>query len=314
MRKTLVGVDLGGTNIRAALATGETEHAPPVHRGTPAGDGPAAVLDAVAECVREAAGRPVDGVAIGIPGPLDPRTGVVHAAPHLPGWEELPAAQLLSQRVGAPVAVRNDAKLAGFAEWKAGAGKGSRHLIFITASTGIGGALILDGRPYDGPTGSGGEIGHFPLGLDGPPCGQGHPGCLEGFAAGTGIAGSARRAVASGSATSLSSLPVDSIDARAVEEAAEAGDQLSMQIFHDAGRALGRQIGGLINLLSPEVIVIGGGLINAGDLLFGPLSQGVKEMAFEYMASRCRIVRAGLGTDAGLVGAVAWAVHTFGDA
>jgi glucokinase len=307
-----VGVDLGGTNIRAAVATGETEHAPPVHRGTPAEQGSDAVLDAIAECVREAAGRAVDGVAIGIPGPLDPHTGVVHTAPHLPGWHELPAGELLSERIGCPVAVRNDASLAGFAEWKAGAGKGVKHFIFLTASTGIGGALILDGRLYDGVGGSAGEVGHSPMGLDGPACGQGHVGCLEGFASGTGIAAAARRALAAGAVTSLRELDPGQVDARAVEEAANAGDELSRELFSDAGRAIGRAIGGLINLLNPEVIAVGGGLINAGELLFAPLRAGVAEIAFESPASRCRIVQAALGTDAGLVGAVAWAVHTFG--
>ncbi len=308
---TLVGVDLGGTNIRAAVATGEVTHAPPVHHPTPAGGGPGVVLDAVAACAREAAGGPIDGLAIGIPGPLDPRSGVVHAAPHLPGWHELPAGQMLSERLGCPVAVRNDAKLAGFAEWKAGAGRGAKHFIFVTVSTGIGGALILDGRPYDG-AGSAGEIGHMPLGLDGPACGQGHPGCLEGFASGTGIAAAAARAVASGTHTSLAQLPPDQVDARAVEEAARAGDAVSAGLFDAAGRAIGRALGGLINLLNPERIAVGGGLINAGELLFTPLDAGVREMAFEYPLSRCTIVPAGLGTDAGLVGAVAWAAHTFG--
>jgi glucokinase len=311
--KTLVGVDLGGTNTRAAVATGEAQHTPPVHRATPAAQGPDAVLDAIAECVREAAaGSALDGMAIGIPGPLDAASGVVHDAPHLPGWHELPARQLLSERLACPVAVHNDASLAGFAEWKAGAGQGSTHFIFITASTGIGGGLVLDGRLYAGASGSAGEVGHSPVGLDGPACGQGHPGCLEGFASGTGIANAARRALSGETSTTLRSVAANMIDARVVQEHAERGDELSRAIFHDAGRALGRAVGGLINLLNPEIVAIGGGLINAGELLFAPLRAGVLEIAFQYPASRCRIVEAALGTDAGLVGAVAWAVHTFG--
>ena len=166
----------------------------------------------------------LDGAAIGIPGPLDPASGVVHAAPHLPGWHELPAGPMLAKLLGCPVVIRNDASLAGFAEWKAGAGAGTRHFLFITASTGIGGALIIDGRLYDGGSGTGGEVGHSPMGLDGPPCGQGHPGCLEGFASGTGIAGQARAAVAAGEQTSLAGLDPEQFDARAVQQAAHAGD------------------------------------------------------------------------------------------
>ncbi|MBV8301539.1 MAG: ROK family protein [Candidatus Dormibacteraeota bacterium] len=312
MSAPLVGVDLGGTNIRAACATGPTTHGPITWRSTPAANGPEAVIDAVADCIREASGGQTPaGVAIGIPGPLDPGTGVVHAAPHLAGWTEVPARDLLSARTGSPVAVRNDASMAGFAEWKAGAGAGARHFIFITASTGIGGALVLDGIPHDG-IGSAGEVGHMPIDPQGPPCLQGHPGCLEGTASGTAIAAAAKRALAAGRESSLRDLPADELTAKDVENAANDGDALAIELFAGAGRALGRAVGGLINLLAPEVIVIGGGLINAGDLLFAPLRAAVPEMAFAYPLSKCRIVPAALGTDAGLVGAIAWAVHTFG--
>jgi glucokinase len=313
VNRLLVGVDLGGTNIRAAVATGETTHGDPVRRPTLAQRGPRAVLDDVAECVREAAhGASVDGVAIGIPGPLDPISGVIHSAPNLPGWHEVPAADELSRRLGCRVVVHNDASLAGYAEWKVGAGAGTKHFVFITASTGIGGALILDGDLYDG-AGRAGEVGHTPMGFDGPACGQGHPGCLEGTASGTGIANAARQELSRGEQSSLTRIAPEAIDARAVEEAARAGDELAIRLYGVAGRALGRAIGGLVNLLAPEVIVVGGGLINAGELLFTPLRTAVPEIAFEVPLQRCRIVTAALGTDAGLVGAVAWAVRVFGD-
>ena len=313
MNRTLVGVDLGGTHLRAAVATGPTTHAVPVVRDTPARDGPAAVLDAVAACATHAAGgATIDGLAIGIPGPLDATTGVVHATPNLAGWHEVPAAQELGRRLGCPVAVHNDARLAGFAEWVAGAGRGTRHFIFITASTGVGGALVLDGELYNG-AGSAGEVGHTPVGPDMPPCNQGHPGCLEGSASGTGIAHAARQALDSGVRSSLSGANPTTLDARAVEEAALAGDELSIRLFADAGRVLGRAIGGLINLLAPEVIAVGGGLISAGDLLFAPMRRAITEIAFEWPAAHCRVVEAGLGGDAGLVGAIAWAVRSFGD-
>ncbi|MBV8194513.1 MAG: ROK family protein [Candidatus Dormibacteraeota bacterium] len=315
MNGVLVGVDLGGTNIRAAIATGPVTHAAPVHAATPAAEGPDAVLDAVASAANEAAaaaGKRIAGLAIGIPGPLDPSTGVVHAAPHLAGWNETPAGDLLGSRLGCPVAVRNDATLAGYAEWVSGAGKGTRHFVFMTVSTGVGGALVLDGEPYDG-IGSAGEVGHAPVDPDGPPCGQGHPGCLEGTASGTAIARAARAALASGTRSTLSSADPSTLDARAVEDAAKRGDELSIRLFAEAGRAIGRACGGLVNTLAPETIAIGGGLINAGDLLFKPLLAAVPEIAFAWPLSRCRILPAALGTDAGLVGAVAWAVHTFGD-
>jgi glucokinase len=313
MTEALIGVDLGGTSIRAAVATGAVTHGEPVHRDTPSREGPAAVLDAVAECARQAAaGVPIRGLAIGIPGPLDPSAGIVHNTPNMTGWNEIPAAAMLSERVGCPVVICHDAAAAGYAELKAGAGRGARHLLFITVSTGIGGALFIHGDLYDGATGSAGEVGHTPISDDGPPCGQGHPGCLEGTASGTAIAALARAELAAGTASSLSELDRASIDARAIAAAANAGDALSLRVFNVAGHALGRAIGGFINVLAPDSIVIGGGLIHAGDLLLGSaFHAAVSQIAFEIPASRCKIVTAALGTDAGLIGAVAWAVRSF---
>jgi glucokinase len=311
---TLVGVDLGGTNIRAAVATGAHTHTTPATAPTPAQQGPDAVVAAIADCVRAAAGgAPVDGLAVGIPGPLDPRRGVVYAAPHLAGWDNFDAGAALSARCGCPVAIHNDANLAGYAEWVAGAGRNTTDFVFITASTGVGGALILNGDLYAGRSGTAGEVGHMPLGPEYPPCGEGHVGCLEGTASGTAIANAARRAVQAGEATTLATIAPQDIDGRSVQDAANAGDEVALRIFTLAARTLGRAVGGMINLLSPEVVVIGGGLINAGELLFGPLRAAVGEMAFTVPAQQCRIVKAELGTDAGLVGAVAWAVKTFGE-
>ncbi len=169
MTAALIGVDLGGTSIRAAVAIGDMTHGEPVHRDTPSRDGPAVVLDAVAECAREAAGTThIRGLAIGIPGLLDPGAAAVHDAPNMAGWTEVPAAAMLSERVGCPVVICHDAAAAGYAELKAGAGRGARHLLFITVSTGIGGALFIDGDLYDGATGSAGEVGHTPVSDDGP--------------------------------------------------------------------------------------------------------------------------------------------------
>lgn len=313
MSRRLVGVDLGGTLIRAALATGPATHQPPVRQPTPAAVPPDGLLDAVAGAVLQATGGGApDGVAIGIPGPLDPERGLVYAAPNLHQWRDVPARQMLEDRVKCPVAIQNDARLAGFAEWIAGAATGVRHMVFMTVSTGVGGGLVLDGELYSGAAGVAGELGHVVVDPDGPACHQGHRGCLEGAASGTAIARRARELLAAGQASSLASLPEETVDARAVATAAAAGDELAVRLYADAGRALGLRIGGLLNTLSPEVVVIGGGLINAGELLFAPMRQAVGEIAFAAAQQRCRIVPAALGTDAGLVGAVAWAVRCFG--
>jgi glucokinase len=315
MKRRLVGIDLGGTSIRAAVAIAPGRHDDPVRVPTPAAKGPEAVLDACAAAAKKACGGAnPDGVAIGVPGPLDPASGVVYDAPHLPGFSGLEVGRLLSERLGGcPIAVENDAKLAAFAEFTIGAGAGADPFIFVTVSTGIGGGLVTGGVLFHGAAGTAGEVGHVAASPDGPACGQGHIGCLEGISSGTAIAKRARAAIKAGQATSLSSTPEDQIDAMAVEHAARGGDALSKQLFDDAGRALGRALGGLINLLSPEVIVIGGGLINTGDLLFDPLYRALPEIAFQAPRERCRIVTAALGTDAGLVGATAWALRRLGE-
>jgi glucokinase len=312
--RRLVGVDLGGTLIRAALATGPATHQPPVRHPTPRGATPGELLDAVAVAVREASGGAApDGVGIGIPGPLDPSGGRVFAAPNLHGWTDVPARDMLQERVGCPVAIQNDANLAGFAEWIAGAGAGTRDMVFVTASTGVGGGLVLGGELYSGVSNSAAEIGHAMIDPDGPPCGQGHRGCLEGSASGTAIARKARELLGEGRPSSLASLAPETVDARAVADAAAAGDALAIELYREAGRYLGWAIGGLLNLLSPQAVVIGGGLINAGELLLAPLREAVADIAFDAPRSHCRIVPAALGTDAGLVGAVAWAVRCFGE-
>lgn len=306
----LVGIDLGGTSIRAAMATGAATHGDRVQRRTPHADGPEAVLAVCAQAAREAAGGTPDGVAIGIPGPLDPKGGVVYAAPHLQGWTNVGARDILEGQLGCPVAVHNDANLAGYAEWVAGAGREADPFLFVTVSTGIGGAIIHGGDLYGGASGSAAEIGHLAVAPGGPACGQGHPGCLEGLASGTAIAERLSDELAHGERSMVAA----GADAGGVAVAARAGDELCLRLYREAGQALGRALGGVINLLSPAVIVIGGGMLNNIDLLEVPLHSGIGEIAFAVPAERCRVEHAALGTDAGLVGATAWAVRSFGPA
>lgn len=307
----LVGIDLGGTSIRAALATGPTSYAERVvRRPTPASDGAAAVIAACAAAAHDVAGGSPDGIAIGIPGPLDPESGVVFAAPHLPGFDNLPARGMLAEAAGCPVAIHNDSNLAGYAEWVAGMGRGSRTFVFVIIGTGIGGAVIIDGTLLVGTAGTAAEVGHVPYTLDGPPCGQGHTGCLEGAASGTGIARRAAAALAAGEESALRH--VGSLNASVIADAARAGDPLARRVFVQAGRALGRSFGALVNILGPDAIAVGGGVGSQTDLLEEPMRSSMAEIAFEVPLRRCRLGRAELGSEAGLVGAVAWAVRSFG--
>ena len=308
----LVGIDLGGTSIRAALSTGPTTYAKRVvRRPTPASSGPEAVISACAEAARDVAGGTPDGVAIGIPGPLDPERGVVFAAPHLPGFEDLPAREMLSEAAGCPVAIHNDSNLAGYGEWAAGMGRGARIFILVTMGTGIGGAVIIEGTLLVGTAGTAAEMGHVPWSLDGPLCGQGHPGCLEGIASGTGIARCAAAALAAGEESSLRA--ITPLTTSAIADAARAGDPLATRVFADAARALGRSFGALVNILGPDAIALGGGVGGTcADLLLAPIRAGMAEIGFVAPLQHCRVGQAELGQDAGLVGAVAWVVRSFG--
>jgi glucokinase len=305
----LVGIDLGGTSIRAAVATGPTTYGARVVRRTPAARGPEAVIAACAAAAKEVAGGRPDGIAIGIPGPVDLAEGIVFAAPHLPGWESLPARDMLSRAAGCPVAIHNDSNLAGYAEWVAGMGRDTGTFVFVIVGTGIGGAMIIDRDLYVGTVGTAVELGHMAATLDGPRCGQGHVGCLEGIASGTGIASQAAAAIAAGEVSQLrGTVP---LTASAIADAARAGDPLARRVYAEAGLALGRAFGGVVNLLGPEALAIGGGVGSNIDLLHGPLRDAMAEIAFEAPLRRCRVGPAELGSDAGLVGAVAWAVRTF---
>ncbi len=306
----LVGVDLGGTSIRAAVATGPATYGEPVvRRSTPAVDGPEAVLQACAEAAREAAGGTPEGIAIGIPGPLSPASGVVFAAPHLPGFESLEARRMLAEAAGCPVAIHNDSNLAGYAEWVAGMGRGTRRFVFVIVGTGIGGAIIIDGELQVGVAGTAAEVGHVPASPDGPRCGQGHLGCLEGVASGSGIANRAAAAMAAGERSRVAGIVP--LDASQIAAAARAGDVLAARVYREAGRALGRSFGGLVNILGPDAIAVGGGVGSHYDLLETPIGEGMAEIAFATPLRQCRMGRAELGSDAGLVGAVAWAVRSF---
>jgi glucokinase len=311
MNKRLVGVDLGGTNIRAALALTATTHGDRVERPAPKGEPPdEAIAACVATILEACGGNTPDGVAIGIPGPLNPETGIVFAAPNLGPWDNVDARKKFSEALSCPVAIYNDSKLGGYAEWVTGAGVGTKNMIFITVGTGIGAALIFESELYGGAVGASGEIGHVYAAGDAV-CALGHLGCLEAVASGTAIGVQGRAAVERGEDTLLSSLDPARINGQAVSAAAQGGDRLARQIISDAGSVIGRSIASLINVLNPEVVVVGGGVMESGELFFEPLHQAVARSAVAVSANSCRVVAAGLGTDAGLVGACAWAWKNF---
>ncbi len=321
-----VGLDLGGTTLTGLLVDALGRIRARRRRETPADRSLETVLavirDMAVELLAEAAGglrepavipllRPVAGVGVGVPGPVDPERGVCLFSPNL-GWRDVDVASYLQESLGLPVKVDNDVRVATLGEGWIGAARPFLTFIVITVGTGVGSGVVLDGRLWRGPGFSAGEIGHIPVDTrpDAPLCGCGRRGCLETLASGRAIEREARaaadRAAQGGERTSLAGLLLDKgrISARDVAEAARAGDIVARRIFETAAEHLGVGVAAAVNLFNPEAVVIGGGVAGAWDLLQPILERTVRERAFPPNHRSLRaVLPAALGEDAGAVGA-----------
>lgn len=309
-RNSVIGVDLGGTNVRSAVvdeAGRITHHNKLSVAGSRSAD---AVIDRIIACVSQTmdgCGRErVVGVGVGTPGLIIAETGIVVYAPNVPGWTDLPLKAILENRLNLPVAIENDANAAAIGEHWVGAGKGVRHMICMTLGTGVGGSIILNNQIWRGANGAGGEVGHTTVIENGVLCGCGAPGCLEAYASAPAIARQAREALLDGQDSMLTQLcgsDPRALTSAMVAEAAQAGDPVAFAVMHRSATLLGVAIASLTNLLNPELFVIGGGVINAGNLIFDPIWEEVHRRAYKWSASILRIVPAALGDDAGIIGA-----------
>jgi len=311
---TLLGaIDLGGTNVRAIVATAAGEIKGADKRLSRAADGLDTTLATMEECLGAACAdasasvRDLGGVGIASPGWVDSRGGVVPEAPQLIGWKNVPLVRIMSKRLGVPVILENDANAAALGEHVFGAGRGARHLLYVTVSTGIGGGLIIDGKLYGGARGSAGEIGHTIVDPAGPRCPCGNNGCLEIMASGTAIARKAEEAAAQGRSTRLARINYREgrLSSKLVAEAAEAGDEASREIYAEAGHILGISLGNAVNLLSPEVIVIGGGVAKSAPLFLPQVEATMKEVALGEPLKHVRLAISELAHHSGALGMIA---------
>ncbi len=251
----------------------------------------------------------ITAAAVGVPGPVVSDTGVVGAPPIMPGWDKFPIRDWLEERLGCPVSLGNDAEFGALGEWAFGAGRGEKNLVYIKVGTGVGAGIMLDGQIYRGTTGSAGEIGHITLEENGPLCSCGNSGCLEALAGGRSLAQRALEGVQKGRRTMLSEIfPSDSITAQDVIASARRGDLFSQQLIIESGYHLGTAIAGLVNLINPEIIVVGGGVAQLGDLLLDPIRKTVKERSLLVSWQAVRISAAVLGRRSSAMGAVAQAL------
>ena len=322
LEQLVIGIDLGGTKIHTALVDGSGRIVLHDHRETQASEGRQAVLNRMLAASRrikaqaEAAGTPVAAVGIGSPGPLDVTQGVVLNPPNLPGWNGVPLKRLIEEGLGLPAFLENDANAAALGEHRFGAGRGVAHMIYVTAGTGIGGGLILDGKLYHGAAGMAGEIGHMTILPNGPLCGCGNRGCLEAMASGRAIAQRAQerltRAVPARMAALVAGDP-QRITAELVTEAAKQGDDEAQEILSEALSYLGIGMANLVNLFNPQLIVIGGGLTNLGETLFDTVRRAIDRHALAGPAQAVRVMPAELADNVGVLGAAALALMQAGE-
>jgi glucokinase len=305
-----IGVDLGGTKMLLGVLDGDSKTVWESREGS-AGEGESELVELLVRELEEArAERPgVEAIGMGIPATIDHEKGVAVAAVNLP-IEDLPIRDIVVERTGLPTFVDNDANVAALAEHLFGAARGAQNAVMLTIGTGIGGGLILGGEIYRGSTGAGAELGHMAIQMDGPGCQGNCPnrGCVEAFASGTALGREGRAAAESEPESVLGKLLAagKEIDGKAVTVAAQDGDETAIGVFDLVGSRLGVALASFANIFEPEVIVIGGGVIAAGDLLLDPARRELEARALRPM-NRTPVVAAELGEDAGMIGAAAMA-------
>lgn len=311
-RRRVLALDIGGTKLATAVITDEgTTHGMLVEP-TRRDEGPDAVISrlfSLGERSIAAAGLgPVSAVGISCGGPLDAKAGVLLSPLHLPGWDHVPITTLAQERFGLPAVLENDATSSALAEYHFGRGRGASTMLYLTVSTGIGGGAIIGGMLHRGAANNGGEYGHILVHSNGRLCKCGRLGCLEAYASGSSIAERAREAVAErGSESTLAQL--STIRAEDVSAAAKTGDPLASEIWTETTTALGIALTDLVNILEPELVVLGGGVTRSGSFFVDPVREIVLRDAMSPAAAAVRIELAELGDAVGVVGAGAVALE-----
>lgn len=308
-----VAVDLGGTKLRAALSDSAGKILVRAAIPTEADKGLQHVLDNMEQLVKtvveQADYAKLIGLGIGAPGPLNPMTGVVYSPPNLPGWDNVPLRDIMEERTGLPVFLGNDANLAALGEYSFGAGKDYKYLVYITISTGVGGGVIENGKLLLGARGGAAELGHMTIEARGPRCNCGNFGCLEALASGTAIRRRAIEALeASATHSSLRDATggnLQAITTELISKAAEASDSFARELLRETGFYLGVGLTNVLHLYNPEIVVLGGGVSQIGDIIFEPMRRTVSERAMPAFREGVPIVVTELGDEIGLYGGLA---------
>lgn len=309
-KKYKIGVDVGGTNVKLALVDKNGAIAYSNTVPTRAEMGYEYTISNIKQAIYDLMKESkvpkdaIGGIGFGFPGLIDCDNGIVRTTTNIPGWVNVPLATIIEQEFGLPTKIDNDVRCAALGEFNFGAGKGCKNLVCITVGTGIGSGLIVNGKLVRGADNLAGEIGHIKLQVsDGPICGCGDTGCLEAFASGPAIVAMAEEYIKGGKSTKYRELANPDITPYIVAEAAKQGDGVAKRIYEIVGEYIGVGLSSVINLLNPEKIVIGGGVADAGPLLFDPIRKTILNRAMSIQATSVQIVPAELGNSAGVIGA-----------
>lgn len=308
-----IGIDVGGTNVKIALVddNGKIIYSNSVPTYAKMGYEYTVnnIKQAIKDLMKETNTTPsdIEGIGFDFPGQVDCKTGVVKLAPNIPGWVNVPIAQMIEDEFHIPTRIDNDVRCAALGELKFGAGRGCENFICITVGTGIGSGIVINGKVVRGATNAAGELGHIKLQMNGGPiCGCGDTGCLEAFASGPAIVAMAQEYIKGGKSTKfreMAAVEGGEITPYMVAKAAEEGDPVAKRIFEIVGEYIGIGLTSVINLLNPERVIIGGGVAESGELLLGPIRKTIKERAMVVAGNAVGIVPAQLGNSAGVIGA-----------
>jgi len=318
VKQTAIGVDIGGTSVKIGLVDLKGRILQRKFFLTSSVKGRTAMLDVLIshllDLIRQAKKMRsiVKGVGIGAPGPVDVKRGFVYFFPNIAGWKNTPLKSLLEKRLKLPVLVDNDASVMALAEFRFGSGRGIKNMIALTLGTGIGGGIVIDGKLFHGPIFSAAEIGHMVLNEDGPRCGCGSRGCIETYVGNDYFIREAKKRLKAGHKSLLRKWILTDgkeLTPLLVRQAADAGDALSRALWKETGEHLGTALAGLVNVLNPERIILGGGISQRNRFLFGSTVRTLKKKAFPIAGRSVKVMPAALGVDAGLIGAAALAFY-----
>ncbi|MCM8833306.1 MAG: ROK family protein [Candidatus Omnitrophica bacterium] len=302
--KKAVGIDLGGTYIKAGLVdeTGKILKKQQFPTLAEKNDRQL-VLTQIEKSIEFAFEIDIEGIGIGTPGVVDDE-GIVYEAPNLPEWDNINLKKIFEEKFKKKVVVENDVNTIAWGEYLFGAGKGSKTMICITLGTGLGGGIVKDGKLLRGGKYSAIEIGHITIDYKGPKCKCGNIGCIERFVGRDYIVERAIKGIKEGKKTKIYQLvngDLDKITPKTISDAYNLGDEFAESIWIDVGVCLGAMFASLVNLFNPDLIVIGGGIAQAGKILFDTIEKTIKERAMKILSKNLRVVPAGLGVDAGIV-------------